>query len=215
MGEHITIHGLECTPKPRPKELRDFAPSLRHFLSPYLHPGFTLAVGTVLARSRHSFHAVLNRYMVARSAALYASISHCEAAGWASGLAQRVTNLAACKSQAKSGMKYGLPVEIQSIDHVTCQPGRYDYVSVSNSQLPVSFLFFSFLSCCCFGDSTTTVDRVPRHLLWQKLQSCGIDGSILAAFHSLYHSLYVQTAMNSGGHRRQPYVVSRKAVLPR
>ena len=48
----------------------------------------------------------------------------------------------------------------------------------------------------CFVDLTAAFDRIPRHLLWQRLQSCGIEGPALAAIQSLYEKSEVAINLN-------------------
>ena len=41
---------------------------------------------------------------------------------------------------------------------------------------------------CCFVDLTAAFDRIPRHLLWERLRSRGIDGEMLRAVQAVYHN---------------------------
>ena len=49
---------------------------------------------------------------------------------------------------------------------------------------------------CCFVDLTAAFDRVPRHLLWQRLASRGVSGGMLAAIQSLYADARVVVKVN-------------------
>ena len=51
---------------------------------------------------------------------------------------------------------------------------------------------------CCFVDLTAAFDRVPRHLLWQRLESRGVSGTMLAAVQAFYRDPKV--VMKVSGH---------------
>ena len=49
---------------------------------------------------------------------------------------------------------------------------------------------------CCFVDLTAAFDRVPRHLLWQRLQSRGVSGRMLLAIQALYRDARIVVKVN-------------------